>query len=448
MSARRHLGAGAALSVVVQGGPLLAGAVLSVVLARTIGPSGNGQFALLATLTGLAAMAVSLGLASGFTFEVSRGRWDVGHAFRTAYLAGFVLGAIGFLAGLAFWALTRHSVFEGIGLVLAVLALASLPPVLAYQYADAILLARERYEGYAALELAHSATLLVVGAGLAIPFGVTGAVIGLPAAALAGAMTGVVLLARDRGREASRRDPEPLRRAIRFGLQSWGANLFQQVNYRLDVVILGGFATASAVGVYSIALTITGVAWVLPQALQTVLFPRVASLDEASAVGQIAARESDAALAKATRHGVLLTLPAGLLIAALLLVAVPLLYGPKFTETIKLGFVLLPGVLLLGIGKVLSSAIAGRGHPRYTLYTAVASLPVTLGLYFWLIPAYHAWGAAAASSISYALSALLALFFFRRVTRIPLREALVPGADDVADYGGLARLARAWRPGR
>jgi O-antigen/teichoic acid export membrane protein len=174
----------------------------------------------------------------------------------------------------------------------------------------------------------------------------------------------------------------------------------------------------------------------------------VASLDEASAVGQIAARESDAALAKATRHGVLLTLPAGLLIAALLLVAVPLLYGPKFTETIKLGFVLLPGVLLLGIGKVLSSAIAGRGHPRYTLYTAVASLPVTLGLYFWLIPAYHAWGAAAASSISYALSALLALFFFRRVTRIPLREALVPGADDVADYGGLARLARAWRPGR
>ena len=43
---RRHLGAGAALSVVVQGGPLIAGAVLSVVIARTIGPAGNGDFAL------------------------------------------------------------------------------------------------------------------------------------------------------------------------------------------------------------------------------------------------------------------------------------------------------------------------------------------------------------------------------------------------------------------
>ena len=29
-----------------------------------------------------------------------------------------------------------------------------------------------------------------------------------------------------------------------------------------------------------------------------------------------------------------------------------------------------------------------------------------------------------------------------------LREAFVPRADDVADYGGLMRLARAWRPGR
>lgn len=49
---RRHLGAGAALSVAAQGGPLLAGAVLSIVLARTIGPSGNGRYVPLLTLSG------------------------------------------------------------------------------------------------------------------------------------------------------------------------------------------------------------------------------------------------------------------------------------------------------------------------------------------------------------------------------------------------------------
>ncbi len=89
---RRHLGAGAALSVVVQGGPLLAAGVLSIVLARTIGPSGNGRFALLVTLTGIATMVVSLGLTAGITYEVSRRRWSVRQAFRTSYGIAPMLG--------------------------------------------------------------------------------------------------------------------------------------------------------------------------------------------------------------------------------------------------------------------------------------------------------------------------------------------------------------------
>jgi O-antigen/teichoic acid export membrane protein len=445
---RRHLGAGAALSVLVQGGPLLAGGVLSIVLARTIGPSGNGKFALLVTLTGITSLVVSLGLTAGITYEVSRRRWSTRRVFRTSYEAALVLGLTGLGAGLGVFLLLHGSVFHGISTWLAVVALSSLPPILAYQYADAILLARERYEGYAALEISHSATLLLIGAAFTIPFGVTGAVIGLPAAALVGAANGVVLLVREVRRDTVVDQLGSLSRAVRFGLQSWGANLLQQINYRFDVIILGGFATASAVGVYSVALTLTGVAWVLPQALQTVLFPRTASLDESTRVGEIPAGETDAAVAKAVRHGVLLTVPAALLISALLLIAVPVLYGTKFHDTTRLGFILLPGVLLLGIGKVLSSAIAGRGYPRYALWVAAIVVPVTLILYFVLIPMLDAWGAAIASSLSYALTAVLTYVFFQRVTRIRMREALLPRAEDIADYGGLLRLAWPWRLGQ
>ena len=75
-------------------------------------------------------------------------------------------------------------------------------------------------------------------------------------------------------------------------------------------------------------------------------------------------------------------------------------------------------------------------------------MPITLALYFSLIPLFDEWGAAVASSISYGIAAVLALGFFRRVTRIGLREAFVPRAEDIADYGGLARLARTWRVGQ
>ena len=70
---RRHLGGGAVASVIADAGPLVAAGVLSVVLARAIGPSANGEYTLLATLVNLAVLIFSLGLASGITYEVSGG---------------------------------------------------------------------------------------------------------------------------------------------------------------------------------------------------------------------------------------------------------------------------------------------------------------------------------------------------------------------------------------
>jgi O-antigen/teichoic acid export membrane protein len=445
---RRHLGAGAALSVVVQGGPLAAAAAMSIVLARTIGPSGNGRFALLATLAGLTAMVVSLGLSAGIIYEVSRARWSVRGAFRTSYAAGFVLGAIGFAGALAVFLLLHDSVFRSIRTSLAVVALASLPPAIAYQFADSILLARERYEGYAALELSHSATLLVIGAGLALIFGLSGAVVGIPAAAVIGSGVGILLLIPEARRDAMVDRAGRLRKALRFGAQAWGANLLQQINYRFDILILAAYTSSHDVGLYSVAVTLTVAAWILPQALTTVLFPRIASLDQATIAGEISADESDAALAKGVRHAVLLSIPAGVIISLLLLVAVPLLYGPEFHQTVWLGFVLLPGTLMLGVAKVLGTVVTGRGYPRYALYSSIVQAFAALALYFGLIPTFHAWGAAAGSSLSYAFTTIVSLFFVRKVTAIGFQEAFVPRADDVADYGGLVRLARAWRPGR
>jgi len=439
---RRHLGAGAALSVAAQGGPLLAAAVLSIVLARTIGPSGNGRYVLLLTLVGLTSLVVSLGLHAGITYEVSRHRWSVSRAFHTSYAVAFLLGLLGILGGFGFYLLTRHSVFGGIQAWVALLALASLPATLAYEFGATILLARERYEQWSSLLLVHAATLMLIGAGLAIPFGLSGAVVGIPASAVIGALLGVKLLSDEARLDPTVDSGESLARAVRFGLQSWGANLLQQVNYRFDVLILGGFATAADVGVYSVALTLTSVAWVLPQALQTVLFPRAASLDEAAVSGEVTSADSDDAVARALRHGVLLMVPAGVAVALLLVIAVPLFYGHDFHQTIPLGFILLPGVLLLGVGKIVGAAVTGRGFPRYALYGVAISVPVTLALYLGLIPPFHEWGAAVASSFSYAFGALVGLVFFRRVSTIGFRRAFVPTRDDLSDYRTAAVLAR------
>ena len=62
---RRHLAGGAALSVLADVAPLVSAGVLSIVLARVIGPSGNGEFALLITLASFTVLVFSLGLSPG-----------------------------------------------------------------------------------------------------------------------------------------------------------------------------------------------------------------------------------------------------------------------------------------------------------------------------------------------------------------------------------------------
>ena len=152
-------------------GPVVAAGALSIVLARTIGPSANGTYALVLTLVNVAVLVFSFGLTAGITYEVSRGGWPVRRAMPETYAAALVLGLGGMAAGLGFYALTEGTALRAVDLNLAIIALAALPAFLAWQFASSILIARDRYEGYAGLQLTSSSVLFLAAFGLAIPFG-------------------------------------------------------------------------------------------------------------------------------------------------------------------------------------------------------------------------------------------------------------------------------------
>jgi O-antigen/teichoic acid export membrane protein len=427
--------------VIADLGTLIASAGLSVALARTVGPSGNGTFALLSTTINIAVLVVSLGLSVGITYQVSHWQWSVRSALASSLWISLGLGILGTAAALGFYLLTKHSALRDVAPHLAIIACAGITPALLFQLTTAILLGGDRYGGYATLLLINAGALLFGAVTLALVFGLTGAVAGFTAATAITALTGIWLT----GRRAHAGDTRASRsgntrpalwhinQALRFGVQAWPANLLQQANYRLDLLILGGYVAARHIGVYSVAVTVVQIAWILPHGIQTVLFPRAASLDAAAQAGELTAADNDSATARATRHTVLLLVPSGVIVAGLLAL-VPLIYGPKFDETVLLGLILLPGVLVLGIGKVFSSVVAGRGRPRYNLYTGVMTFIVTMGLYFWLIPAYGEWGAAIASSISYLATTLIATGFLSAVIDVPLATVLIPTRADLRNY--------------
>jgi len=423
------------------------GAAATILVARLLGPDGTGGYALAQTLILLLTMATTLGVEHGIAYYVASGRWDAAAAYRSAQRVALVSGAAGALLGLLL-RLLIPAAFDGLSVATTAAAAAALPFALSWLYATYLALATDRYEAYALPPALQSGTALVLVAVLAETFGLPGAVAGF---ALAHVVTALAVAATT-GRRLTARPTapagaaqRPLRRAVAFGIKGYLANALQFLNYRVDVFVLAGVAGSAAVGQYSVAVAVTSVMWLLPQALSEVLFPRVAALRaRADADGDSARAFVEA---KSLRHTVVVVaLSTVVLAAAIELLVVPV-YGPDFRPAIELGLILLPGVALIGVAGTLSATIVGHGRPGYSLAIALVTTPITVALYAWLIPAYDATGAAVASSVSYALSFLLAAVFYRRVTGAPLLARLVPTRSELADYRALAPAIAAWARG-
>jgi O-antigen/teichoic acid export membrane protein len=446
--APRPLASGAFASLTAQVLILAATGVTSVAVARLLGPDGTGAVALLINLVGIGTLVFGLGLRSGIVYELSSGDWGLRQAAWQTALTAIGLGTLGALAVLLLHALTQDSVLAGLDATTAAAAAAALPFAIAVAYTGAIALARERYEAYAAVQILPPVATLLFAVGLAIPFAVTGAAVGIAAATTVTAIAGWAWLYRYLA-VAAVAAKRPVRghlgRAMRFGAQAWGGEVLQFLNYRIDLFILNSFAAIADVGVYSVAVTLTSIAWILPNALTTVLFPREARLAAARRAGTLPQSETDAVAVKGARQAIIMLVPSAAVALALLFVAVPLLYGPRFADTTTLGLLLLPGVLAIGFGKALTAVTTGRGYPRYALYLSLISFPFTIAMYLVLIPPLDAEGAAIATTLSYILTSAVAWLFYRRATGLRFR-ALIPGRADIrearAALGLVSRTAR------
>ena len=437
---RRNLAAGMAMTTVAQVAVLVLSTITSVALARLLGPSGTGRFALVMTLITVLAMVFGFGLRQGLIYYVSGRRWEYRGALGDARRAAAVFGCLGALVGFLFYELTSGSVMEGITRTMALAALVALPFAISLTYSSALALSVERWESFGVITVLAPAAVLVLSVSLAIPFGATGAIVGLGAAQVV-AGVGSALLLRRRAAQAAAPAVEPqeklerpLREAISFGSRSWVAILLQFLNYRIDLFVLNAYASSASVGVYSVAVTVTAVGWLLPDAIQTILLSRTAELSREAERDADQRSVSDESDTRGIRHTIILMPGIAALLVLLLVVVVPLFYGAEFDDSVELGLLLIPGVVIIGLGKVLLTVITGRGFPNYYMYVSLITAPATLGLYLLLIPDGGANGAAIASTLSYALTTVLAVVVFRRVTRLPLRSFLVPRRGDFVDY--------------
>jgi len=444
----RPLTGGAVMGAASRVSVAATGALTTIFVARVLGADGAGAFAIALTIIYVLTVFSTLGLEHGIAYYVSSRRWAATAAFRTALLvalaAGVVVAALGVLARVLV-----PSAFGGLSLPLCAVAAAAMPFALRWFYGSFVALSDDRYEAFVLPPAIQSAAALVLVVGLGAPLGIGGAVVGLALShVLAAAAT--VALARRAGLSRVG-DGTPtrthLRRSLSFGIKGYLTNALQVLNYRVDLFVLSTVVPAATLGHYSVAIAVTTVMWLLPQALSDVLFPRIAALSASAGADADAEAHRAFVEAKSLRHtAIIVALGTVVLALALLFLVVPV-YGGAFREAIGLGLIRLPGVALIGIAGIMSATILGRGHPIYGLYTTLVVTPATMAMYVTLIPWLKGPGAALASTLSFTLSFLLTLIFYRRATGRSALPLLLPTRSELDDYRLLAPRILAWARG-
>jgi O-antigen/teichoic acid export membrane protein len=436
---RTTLGTGATAVSVAQITAAILGAIVSIIVARSLGPDQTGAFNVIGAALLLTSQLATFGIGIALSFYVARRTWPAEEAFRQVELVACVVGVVAGGVGLLVASLLSDGAFRGIPIDTFAIAMVALPFSLAFYFVTQLSLALERYVTYAVVVVGQM-LVYVTGVATLTPFlGLDGAVAS-STFALAVAAVGLHIWGR-RTLPPARpgwlgRSAERLGHAARFGVKSHASGVLQLMNQRLDIFILNASAAQATVGHYTIAVAVTTIGLLAPRSLFMVVLPRVASLEDASSRA-----EQRMVLEKTARHAFILGAgTACLLVVGVLLI--PLLYGSRFEPSVTPGLILIPGVAMLGVATVLAGATTGKGLPEYSLYTALLVTPPTVLAYLLLIPALEEVGAAVASTGSYAAQGLVGLYFFRRATGFPPLRTLVPRGDDMRDYRHVAARAR------
>ncbi len=409
-------------TLVARGLGLAVGVTSSIVTARWLGAEGRGILATLAALTGLVLQIGNLGLHSSNVYfmarEPGRARVILANALWTSMAMG-IAGAVVCLVVFHRW----PDVLGAVPLVLLLVTCVALPFQFLILFFQNALLGLGRVRAFNVFELVHRSAVFVFlavyligasggAAGAVVLFAVGAAVFGLASVAYTARLVGI-----------GRPDRALWGSMLGYGGRAWVACLLTFLIARVQVFLINAHDGVAATGVYSIALQIADTMLLVPGTIGMILMPRIA----AAAQGDRAA-----ITARVSRLAVLVMT---ILCGAAAVVAAPamhVLYGPEFAGAVAPFLWLLPGVWATGLSGILMNHFAGDGLPSIVIGAPLGALALNLALNAWLIPGLGLTGAALAASASALFMLALTMASFLRRGGLPLRQALVPVAGEVA----------------
>lgn len=396
-------------------------------LAVFLGPAGQGQYYVFLQSALLFAMIWSMGLGHSAIYftnklklESDRRKIPLG-TYHLSFLIAtlFTLGSY-FVLQKNLFGLGDKVPDEFLLLVLLGALILTL-----YHNGQSVLLAIHRNRLYVLLAFV-TAILQVVVFLLFMSVGIQGPRSAMGAYCVAVALVvlaGYVSTVTTTGTEPALFGPE-MKARLRFGVQAALSSVLSVLIYRIDFFLVARMLGDTSSGQYSVAEMMSEVIWFIPDAIATMLLPRMARLDSADE-----RREGVAVI----RHSLWITLAASVILPAAVFIFVSTL-GNAYHSSFLPFVLLLPGIWTMSIGKVAFSLLIVRKDLFFANGCLLATLLLNGILTFFTIPHWGLHGAAASSSIALTVGSALVLGRYLRISGASLKSATILQKTDILEF--------------
>jgi O-antigen/teichoic acid export membrane protein len=386
----------------------------AVVIARELGPTGRGLYAVAVTLGAIGAQFGNLGLHASNTFYVAKDRGLLPALIGNTLAVVLVSCVIAALCGIGFAFSPNVAPVHG---TLLLLALASVPFTLAYLLAQGLLLGVNEVRAYNQIE---SGGKLLAMALICILVLARRSTVELFFAATLLSIIAAFLWALLRLRRVSAKPPKPsfavFRQCLGIGVKAYTIAFFGFLLLRIDLLMVKYMLGATEAGYYSISQVLAENTMMFPAVIGLLLFPKLSALSQ---------REEKLQLAnKAVLVTAALMLP---VVAIAALAAAPVIsvaFGRNFLPAVPPFAWLMPGTYFLGIETVMVQLLNSEGFPPIIVVAWIVDTVINVALNFWAIPRFGIAGASMVSSVCYFLMFLVvsAVVWKRNYARRPAAE--------------------------
>jgi len=397
--------------------------LITMILARALGPTGKGLFTLCLTVASTIVVVAHGSLAIGGTYYGGRNPESrpaiVGNGIAVAFLWGGVLTAI---CGI----LLEMNWLQGL-VVLDVrlwwMAVFAIIPLLLIEYAGGMVMAFDAVRSFSMTMLTREITLLF-GLLILVKFQAASPYTAVSVWVLATLFAALLMLmhALRRLDEPARVEPSLIGKIGKISLQAHAANLFGTLKLRFDPLMLAWFLAPADVGYYSIATAMVIGLWYLPVAIAQVLLPLVSGKGD---------EEGNRMTPVIVRVGFACVIFASICLAILGKLLIIWLPGANYLPALPALLILIPGAAIFSLAKMLSGDLMGRGKPMYGMIISMAAFFANIIAGILLIPRFGIIGAAAASSVTHAFAGMMFLYYFLQESGLSASEVLIPRWGDL-----------------